>query len=130
MSGIWLVRRNEQSKLSWPLVVLLVTLSLWPLLPHTGMYLMAQEFQRVDGYWPQVLIDDPKNAEGRVSSRIDTYSSAVIYLQDFAGAWMLVQPVFLIVLRQRIAPKLLAASLFVLFLALLFMVIDPGHVFA
>jgi|GEM_PF-4451484 len=130
MSGIWQIRRNDQTSLSWPLIALLFTLSLWPLLPHIGMTLLAQEFSHVQGYWPEVFVDDPHNAVGDVSPRYDSYHSSVVYLQAFAGAWMLVHPAFLIMLRRRISPKLLAASLSVLFLALIFMVIDPGHVYA
>lgn len=130
MGGIGLVRCNKQTTLSPPLIALLFVLSLWPLLPHLGMLLLAQEFSYVQGYWPQVFIDDPHNAVGYVSPRYDAYHSSVVYLQAFAGAWMLVHPAFLIALRKRMSRKLLAVNLFVLFLALLFMVIDPGHVYA
>ena len=128
--GIVLIRRSSQSRASFPLLILLITLSLWPLLPNFGLFFLARELQSVQGSWPQVMVDDPKNWYGHVSPRFDALFHLVNYLEAFSGAWMVVFLALFFSVKPRLSSKQRWLCLGLMFASLFLVLADPGNLYA
>lgn len=128
--GVALIRRPSQSKASFPLIALLLVLSLWPLLPNFGLFFMARELQSVDGSWPQVMVDDPKNLYGHVSARFDALFHLVNYLEAFSGAWMVVFLALFFAVKSRLSSRQIRLCLGLMVISLFLVLADLGNLYA
>lgn len=128
--GVVLIRRSAQGKASFPLLSLLLLLSLWPLLPNFGLFFMARELQAVDGSWPQVMLDDPKNLYGHVSPLFDSLFHLVNYLEAFSGAWMVVFWALFFAVKSRLSSKQCRFCLGLMFISLFLVLADLGNLYA
>jgi hypothetical protein len=129
LTGAYFIRRSPQEKPSIPLVALLLLLSLWPILPNLGIFLMAREFQAVHGSWPQVTVDNPENWLGLVSPQFDTFHRLVDYLEAFSGAWMVAFLTLFFAARPRFSVAERRSIMGLLLLWLIVMVLDPGNLY-
>jgi hypothetical protein len=138
LSGVALIRlssQNEtsQNKASPPLIALLIMLSLWPILPQLGLFFLAREFQSVYGSWPQVFVDTPWTLSGepqKVSPQYSALFRLVNYLEAFSGAWMVIFLALFLVVMPRLSSNQRRLCLSLMFVALLLVVADPGHLYA
>lgn len=127
--GVVLIRRSRQDKASFPLNCLLILLSLWPILPNFGLFLMARELQAVQGSWPQVMVDDPKNKLGNLSPRFDALFHVVNYLEAFSGAWMVVFVALFFAVNSRLSSTQRRFCIGPMTVSLFLVLIDPGNLY-
>lgn len=104
LTASWLGRYRDKQA-SPALVALLLLLAFWPLAPVVGLYFLAREVVAVQGQWPRVMIDDPKNLLGHTSALYDTLFSLVPYLEAFAGVWLVVFLVLMWRCKPRFSPQ-------------------------
>ena len=122
--------RFSPKKASVPLICSLLILTLWPILPNFGLYFMARELQSVRGTWPQVMIDDPKNAYGYISSQYDALYHVVNYLEAFSGAWMIIFVALYFATKSRLSRAQQRLCLGSMAFTLLLFLIDFGNLYA
>lgn len=128
--GSIIIGYSRQEKVDVSCMALILILTLWPVMPNSGLFFMAQEFRSVTGAWPQVMVDDPRNWQGHVSPAFDALSSCVNYLHAFSGAWMLVYIMVLFAVRSRLSVGQRRMCFVALAGVLLVSVFDPGHLYA
>lgn len=129
--GALIIAGSPSKKASPALVGLMSLLSLWPVVPQLGLFLLAREFQRVHhGAWPQVMIDDPKDRLGHTSAHYDGLFHAVNYLHAFAGAYLLLFFVLFALLRPRFSRRCMGLFIALCVDSMLIFLFDPGHLIA
>jgi hypothetical protein len=127
--GAVLLHQSPQKQASPSLLSLMLVLSLGPLLPNLGIFWLAREFQAVNGWWPQAMVDDPARQFG-LSPSFDALSHLVNYLEAFSGAWMVVFLSLFLALQARFSAsqQRLIRGLFLF--GLIVVLIDPGNLTA
>lgn len=130
--GVRFIHRSakNQDKVSRPLMLLLLVLTLWPILPNFGLFFLAREFQSVNGHWPQVMMDDPRNWYGHVSPRFDKLSHTIGYLEAFSGAWLLIFMALFVVVRGRLSARQRRLCIGLLCFTVFLCLADPGNLHA
>lgn len=121
---------SAQKKASFPLIASMLLLSLGPILPNIGLYFLAREHQAICGNWPQVMIDDPKNALGHVSPQFDSLFHLVNYLEAFSGAWMVIFVALFFVAKPQFSTKQRRLFISLTVFSLFLVVLDPGNLYA
>jgi hypothetical protein len=129
LAGAFFIRRSPQEKPSPVLIATLVLLSVWPILPNIGIFLMAREFESVHGSWPQVTVDNPSNWLGLVSLEFDTFSRLVDYLEAFSGAWMVTFLTVFFAAKSRFPVVQRRTIIGFTLVWLVVIVLDPGHLY-
>lgn len=130
LMGAGIIYCSPKKKASSLLIILICLLALWPILPNIGLYYMAHQFQLHVGSWPQVMVDDPKNQYGHISSSFDSLSHLVVYLNAFSGAWMVTFFALYFASKSRFTPmqRRIIIGLMVFMIAI--SVLDPGGLYA
>lgn len=129
LSGVALIRRSPQKRVSLPLIALMFLLSLWPILPNLGLFFMARELQAAQGSWPQVMVNDPKNCLGHVSLRFDALFHLVNYLEAFLGAWMVIFLSLFFAAKAHFSLTQRRWYMSLTLLSLFLVLLDPGHLY-
>ena len=128
--GVCCIYYSPKKKASLPLILPLVLLSLWPLLPNFGLLFMAREFQSVQGAWPQVMVDDPKNLYGGISPQFDALFHLTNYLEAFSGAWMVIFFTLFFAIQSRLSLMQKRVIITLSCFSALTVLFDPGNLYA
>ena len=104
-------------------------LSLWPLLPHLGLFFLARELQHFSGHWPQVMVDDP-DWDGRASPLYNALSHLVNYLEAFSGAWMIVFWTIFFAAKPKFTTTQRRFFVGLTVISLVVFLFDPGNLYA
>jgi hypothetical protein len=125
-----LIRTYQQEKASLPLGLLMLLLSLWPILPNIGLFFLAREFQSVNGYWPQPLVNTIYQSPEPISPQFDRLYSLVHYLEAFSGAWMIIFLALFFTIKSKFS--LLQQRMFIglNLTSLTVLLFDPGNLYA
>lgn len=133
LAGLVMGRKGKEPERKMPspaLLANLVLLSCWPILHHIGLWALANEFQRVNHSWTQMMVDDPKNSYGRISPKFDALYDYIDGLALLGLFWMFLLLALFIVNWRRLTVlwRVLIPAL-VCFWITVFLS-DPGGVFA
>lgn len=130
LMGAGIIWNSPPKKASLALIFLMCLLSLWPILPNIGLYFMAHQIQSIQGTWPQVMVDDPKNWYGHATPQFDVLFNLVGYLEAFSGAWMVVFFTLLYGARSRFTSVQWRLFVGLVIIMILIFLLDPGHLYA